>query len=195
MENLLKRCGRDNIKLKREKFEYCIQEVIFHDHLLTANGIKPNPEKIRAICEMPPPAETDGASRLCGMLTYLSRFLPKLADVIHPICKLTHKGMEWSWEEDQINAFEKIKVLLIRAPLLTYYNPKPSVYIKSDRNQFGLGAALLQGRKSPDSRSRTLTPTEQRYARIEKEMLAVVFALEKFNDYTFGQRTTVYADH
>ena len=195
LENLLKRCERDNIKLKKEKFEYCVQEVIFHGHLLTANGIKPDPEKIRAICEMPPPTDTKGASRLCGMVTYLSRFLPKLADVIEPIRKLTHKGMEWSWAEDQINAFENIKVLLTKAPILAYYNPKLPLCIQCDSSQFGLGAALLQGGKPLDFRSRTLTPTEQRYAQIEKEMLAVVFALEKFNDYTFGQKTTVYTDH
>ena len=79
-ENLLRRCETDNIKLKKEKFEYCVQEVIFHGHLLTANSIKPNPEKIHAICEMLPPADTKSASRLCGVVTYLSRFLSKLAD-------------------------------------------------------------------------------------------------------------------
>ena len=67
---------------------------------------------------MPPPTDTKGASRLCGMVTYLTRFLPKLADVIKPIRKLTHKGMEWSWAENQINAFEDIKVLLTKAPIL-----------------------------------------------------------------------------
>ena len=103
--------------------------------------------------------------------------------------------MEWSWAEDQINAFENIKVLLTKAPILTYYNPKLPLCIQCDSSQFGLGVALLQGGKPLDFRSRTLTPTEQRYAQIEEEMLAVVFALEKFNDYTFGQRTTVYTGH
>ena len=108
------------------------------------------------------------------MVTYLSRFLPKLADVIEAIRKLTHKGMEWSWADDQINAFEKIKVLLTKAPILAYYNPKLPLCIQCDSSQFGLSAPLLQGGKPFDFRSRTLTPTEQRYAQIEKEMLAVV---------------------
>ena len=195
LENFLSRCERDNIKLKKEKFEYCTQEVIFHGHLLTADGIKPDPEKIRAINEMPPPVDSKGASRLCGMVTYLSRFLPKLADIIEPIRRLTHKDTEWSWAGDQREAFEKIKILLTKAPVLAYYDPKLPLCIQCDSSQFGLGAALLQNGKPLDFRSRTLTPTEERYAQIEKEMLAVVFALEKFNDYTFGQKTTVYTDH
>ena len=129
------------------------------------------------------------------MVTYLSRFLPKLADVIEPVRKLTHKDREWSWAEDQINAFENIKVLLTRALILAYCNPKLPLCMQCDSSQFGLGAALLPGGKSLDFRSRTLTPTEQRYALIEKEMPAVVFALENFNEYTFGQKTTVNTDH
>ena len=195
LENFLSRCERDNIKLKKEKFEYCTQEVIFHGHLLTADGIKPDPEKIRAISEMPPPVDSKGASRFCGMVTYLSRFLPKLADVIEPIRRLTHKDMEWSWAKDQTEAFEKIKILLTKAPVLAYYDPKLPLCIQCDSSQFGLGAALLQNGKPLDFRSRMLTPTEERYAQIEKEMLAVVFALEKFNDYTFGRKTTIYTDH
>ena len=93
---------------------------------------------------MPPPADTMGALGLCGMLTYLSRFVQKLADVIGPIRKLMHRGIKWSWAEDQINAFENIKVLLTKAPILTYYNPKLPLGIQCDSSQFGLGAALLQ---------------------------------------------------
>lgn len=195
LENLLQRCLRDNIKLKKEKFEYCKKEIIFHGHLLTTDGVKPDPEKVRAIKDMPPPTDSKGASRFCGMVTYLSRFLPKLADIMEPIRKLTHKGTQWAWNTAQETAFEKIKVSLSDAPVLAYYNPKLSLCIQCDSSQFGLGAALLQNGRPLDFRSRTLTPTEQRYAQIEKEMLAVVFALEKFNDYTFGQKTTIYSDH
>lgn len=195
LEGLLQRCVRDNIKLKKEKFEYCKEKVKFHGHLLTADGIKPDPDKIRAIKEMPPPMDSKGAARLCGMVTYLSRFLPKLADIIEPIRKLTHKNAEWVWSDEQIKAFEMVKDSLVKAPVLAYYNPKLPICIQCDSSQFGLGAALLQNGRPLDYRSRTLTPTEQRYAQIEKEMLAVVFALEKFNDYTFGQKTWIYTDH
>ena len=195
LEGLLQRCVRDNIKLKKEKLEYCKDEVKFHGHLLTAESIKPDPEKVRAITEMPPPRDSKGAARLCGMVTYLSRFLPKLADIIEPIRKLTHKNAEWAWSQEQSNAFEKVKVLLTKTPVLTYYNPKQPINIQCDSSQFGLGAVLLQNGKPLDYRSRTLTSTEQKYAQIEKEMLAVVFALEKFNDYTFGQKTLIYTDH
>ena len=74
----------------------------------------------------------------------------------------THKSIEWSWAKDQVIAFEKIKVLLTKAPLLAYYNPKLLLCIQCDSSQFGHGVALLQGGKPLDFKSRTLTPTQQR---------------------------------
>jgi len=144
---------------------------------------------------MPEPKDVKAISRLNGMVNYLSRFLPGLADVMKPIRKLTHKDETWVWGSEQARAFEKLKELITNAPVLAYFDPKIPLIIQCDSSQSGLGAVLLQDGKPLDYRSRTLTDTEQRYAQIEKEMLAIVFALEKFNDYTFGAHTTVHTDH
>ena len=95
----------------------------FHGHLLTDKGVKPDPEKIRAISEMPEPTDRKAVSRPNGMVNYLSRFLPKLADLMAPIRRLTHKGVEFICMEEHRTALQKIKLLITTAPVLAYFNP------------------------------------------------------------------------
>ena len=84
---------------------------------------------------------------------------------------------------------------MTRAPILSYYDPKEELVIQCDASQNGLGAALLQKGKPIAYASRSLTDTETRYAKIEKEMLAIFFSLEKFHQYTFGRLVIVRSDH
>ena len=88
-----------------------------------------------------------------------------------------------------------MKRIVTEAPVLAYYDPKVALTIQCDASSEGLGAALLQQGKPVAYASRALTDTEQRYAQIEKEMLAIVFSLEKFHQYTYGRRTEIHTDH
>ena len=92
-------------------------------------------------------------------------------------------------------AFEDVKKLVTNAPILSYYDSKKPLMIQCDASEKGLGAALLQEGQPIAFASRALTDTETRYAQIEKEMLAIVFAAEKFDQYTFGHSVTVQSDH
>jgi len=84
--------------------------------------------------------------------------------------------------------------MVTEAPILSYYDPSNPLAIQCDASQKGLGEALLQNQKPVVYASRALTNTETQYAQIEKEMLAIVYALEKFNQFTFGRHVTVYSD-
>ena len=109
--------------------------------------------------------------------------------------RLTHKEAEWNWSEEQEHAFNDVKRLVKCAPVLSYYDPSKDLVIECDASSKGLGAALLQDGKPLEYASRGLTDSEQRYAQIEKECLAIVYALEKFHQYTFGRMTVVETDH
>lgn len=85
--------------------------------------------------------------------------------------------------------------MVTEAPILNYYNPSSPLAIQCDASQKGVGAALLQNGKPVAYASRALSDAETRYTQIEKEMLAIVYALEKFNQFTFGRHVTVYSDH
>ena len=195
LDGFMRRCQQKGIKLNAEKLEYKCKEVPFHGHLLTTEGLKPDPEKVRAIVEMPRPKDRGDILRLNGMVNYLSRFLPHLSDVMKPLRDLTHKDAAWCWDDLQEKAWNDVKTLIASAPVLAYYKPTEVLEIQCDSSQSGLGAALMQNGHPIAYASRALTETESRYAQIEKEMLAIVFSVEKFNDFTFGRRTVVHTDH
>ena len=144
---------------------------------------------------MTPPTDMEGVQRLNGFVNYLSKFLPQLADIMEPLRRLTRKDTEWTWSEEQDKAFNEVKRLVSQAPVLSYYQPDQPLSIQCDASQKGLGAALIQDGRPVAYASRSLSDTEQRYAQIEKEMLTIVFALEKFNQYTFGRHVRVSSDH
>ena len=125
----------------------------------------------------------------------MAKFLPNLSDVIEPIRQLTRNDVEWHWDDPQETAFKKVKELVMKAPILAYYDPSQELDVECDASERGLGAVLTQNGKPVAFASRALTDTETRYAQIEKEMLAIVYALEKFHQYTYGHRVTVYSDH
>eukprot|EP00112_Aurelia_sp_Birch-Aquarium-sp1_P025925 Seg889.4 transcript_id=Seg889.4/GoldUCD/mRNA.D3Y31 product="Retrovirus-related Pol polyprotein from transposon 17.6" pseudo=true protein_id=Seg889.4/GoldUCD/D3Y31 len=140
------------------------------------------------------PKDKEGVRRLQGMVTYLSKFLPKLLDVIEPLRRLTHEEIEWNWSEEQENAFNEVKRLVACAPALSYYDPSQHLVTECDASSKGLGARRLEG-KPLEYASRSLTDSEQRYVQIEKECPAIVYALEKIHQYTFGRMTIVETDH
>ena len=144
---------------------------------------------------MPTPTDAHGVQRLIGFVNYLSRFLPSLSDNLEPLRQLVKKDVPWHWTHAQQDALDNIKTMVTQAPVLTYYNPTDELTIQCDASGKGLGAALLQNKQSIAYCSRALTDTETRYAPIEKEILAVVFAMERFHQYTFGRFTNVISDH
>ena len=162
---------------------------------MTAGGLRPDPSKVEAIANMPHPHDKDSIDRLRGTINYLSRFIPRLSDVFRPIAQLSERNVEWNWGDKQESAFTQLKDLITTAPTLSYFDPKEQLVIQCDASNSGLGAALLQAGKPLAYASRTLTDPETRYAIIEKEMLAIVFALEKWHQYTYGRPIIVQSDH
>ncbi len=92
-------------------------------------------------------------------------------------------------------AFQNIKDTITKAPVLRYYSLKERVVLQCDASETGLGAALLQGGEPVAFGSQALSLTERGYAQIEKECLAIVYGMEKFNQYTYGCKVIVQSDH
>ena len=192
---LLQRCQEIGIRLNKDKVSLRQKSVCFLGHLVTAGGLKPDPEKVRAIADMPPPTDLAGVQRVNGFTNYLAKFLPQLSDVMEPIRQLTRKDVPWNWSNPQQTAFEKMQHLVKNAPCLKYFDSSVPLVVQCDASEKGLGAALLQNGQPICYASRALTDVETRYAQIEKEMLAIVFSLERFHQYTFARHVTVHSDH
>ena len=171
-------------------------EVPFIGHVTTAKGLCVDPAKVQAIMEMPAPNDKAGVQRLLGMVQYLSKFLPNLAELTKPLRDLTRKEVEWTRGPPQASAFTAVKAAVSSTPVLRYYNLSEEVTLQCNASQYGLEAALLQNGQPVAYASRALTSAETRYAQIEKELLAIVFACERFEAYIHGRdETNVQTDH
>ena len=195
LENLLQCCVRNGIKLNLPKTELRKPAIVFMGHSVTKNGLQMDPNKLKAVLALDVPDGVEALRRFIGFVTYLARFLPRLSEVLEPLRKLTVKDTPWVWSEIQDQAFQEVKRLVTIAPVLAYYDSKLPLVIQCDASEHGLGCALLQKGRPIAYSSRALTDTETRYAQIEKEMLAVVFSLEKYNQFTYGRHTIVHSDH
>ena len=113
-------------------------------HLLTSQGLKPDPSKVEAVRKMPKLVNVNDVQRFIGFVNYLSRFLPRLSDLCKPLRRLIDNNAEWKWTKVHDDAIETIKHLISCAPLLRYYRLEDEVTIQCDASQTGLGTVLLQ---------------------------------------------------
>ena len=129
------------------------------------------------------------------MVNYLKWFSPVLSELTEPLRKLQKSDTVWAWESEQQTAFEKTKTALTTLPVLAYFDKNKDHIIQTDASKTGLCAVLLQEGQPVVYASRTLTETKHRYSNIERELLGVVFGLERLHHYTFGKPITVETDH
>ncbi len=138
--------------------------------------------------------------RYLGIVNQMSKLSPNLAEVTKPLRDLLNKGNLWTWGEPQQKSFEATKDILTTSPVLAVFYPNRETVLSADASSHGLGAVLLQvqpgGVRKPVAYiSRSMTPTEQRYAQMEKEALAFMWACERLADYLVGLTFHIETDH
>ena len=149
---------------------------------------------------MEPPTNVSEVRRFLGMINQLSKFCPSLAEKTKPLRDLLSTKNAWLWGPSQEEAFQSLKVALSSREVLAMYNTSYRTVVSVDASSYGVGAVLRQ--EQPNKKlepvayiSRALTPTEQRYAQVEKEALAVTWACERFQDYLIGLHFEIQTDH
>ena len=183
----------NNLSLNSKKMQFKSIDCKFSWHRLTPDSMKVDPNKIEAIIHIEPPQNVASLKSFNGMVNYLKRFSPVLSELSEPLRRLCKPGVEWTWESEQ--AFEAIKQVITTLPVLAYFDKTKKHTIQSDASKKGLSAVLLQEFKPVMYMSRALTETEWRYSDIERKLLAIVFAFERLNHYTFGRTITVQSNH
>ena len=153
-----------------------------------------------AIKNVREPHNVGDVRRFLGMANQMSKFVPNLADKTKPLRELLLQNKQWTWEQPQREAFASIKNLLSTAPVLALYDPNAKTIVSADASSHGIGAVLLQKQSNEDTKpiayiSRSLSPTEERYAQIKKEALAFTWACEHLSDYLIGIKFHIQTDH
>ena len=199
LQEVLDRIYKSGIRLNKDKCVIGKDELIFLGHKITKDGIMPDPRKISAISNLKLPSDKAGVQRILGMINYVGKFIPHLSDITKPFRGLIDKDCDFKITTEHANSLLKIKDILTSNPILRVFDSSKQTKVSADASEYGIGAVLLQ--KHEDSwfpvsyASRTLTKTEQNYAQIEKECLAIVFACTRFHHYTYGRTFTCENDH
>ena len=187
LKAFLERARERNLRLNADKLTLKMTQVPYIGHLLTREGLRVDPNKVEAIEKMPAPKDAKAVQRLLGSVNYLAKIVPHLPNIMQPLGRLLDKDTEWCWLHTHQQAFDEMKKALSMTPALSYYDVMKPVVIQCDASDSGLGAALLQNGLPVAYSSRALTSAETTYAQVEKELLAIVFACEKFDQYVYGR--------
>jgi deoxyuridine 5'-triphosphate nucleotidohydrolase len=189
-----------NLKLNPEKCNFCRKELPFLGHIITDEGISPDPSTIKKIQEFPQPRTIKGLRSFLGLAGYYRKFVKGFSQIAAPLFKLLRNNEHFIWTVDQESAFQQLKQLLTSAPILIYPDFTKKFYLYTDASDTGLGAVLSQKDKEGREQvvayaSVTLKPAEQKYGVTEKEALAVVWAVRQFRHYLLGTVFEIITDH
>ena len=199
LECVLQQLQSAGVTLNADKCRFAKTELRFLGHLITHQGIMPDPEKTAAIAKMLAPTNVSELKRFMGMANHLGKFSSCLASLSQPLRELLSKNNAWTWDNAQASAYNQIKEELTKPTVLALYNVNADLKVSADASSYGLGAVLLQhsdqGWLPVVYASRAMTDTERRYAQIEKEALAITWACEKFSSYILGRKFQIETDH
>lgn len=200
VQEVFSRINNYGFKVKETKCDFFLHEIKYLGHIINRHGRKPDPERATAIKDMPAPTNISELQSFLGLANYYQVFIKNMHDLRAPLNKLLKKDQPWHWSSDCQTVFEKIKETLTSDLFLTHYNPNLEIVVASDASSYGLGACMLHkmpnGNMMPIAHaSRSLLPAERQYSQIEKEALAIIFAVTKFHRYIYGRFFTLQTDH
>ncbi len=192
---VLRRLREAGFALSEAKCHFSKPAVLFLGHLISGTAIKPDPDKISALQAMRPPTNISEHRGLMGFVNFLAQYLPHFSALTEPLRRLQSGKAHFKWTEDQQQAFDLIKRLFAEDPCLAPFDVYAPLSLATDASATGLGAVLLQHGRPVLYAARSLTDAEKRYSTIEKELLAVVFALRRCHFYTYGRVVRILTDH
>ena len=199
LREVLTRLRQYKLKLQPEKCQFLRKEVSYLGHVITEDGVRPDPQKVTAIEGFPTPTTPKELKAFCGTASYYRRFIPNCSRIASPLYKLLKKDANFEWKEAQENAFQHLKSQLIKQPILQYPDFSQEFLLTTDASNQGLGAVLSQGPVGKDLpvayASRSLNKAELHYTTSEKELLAIVWAIKYFRPYLYGRKFKIVSDH
>lgn len=200
LTQVLSRLKQAGLRLKPKKCHLAKRRVCYLGYVVSSEGISADPVKVEAVKDFATPLDVRQLRSFLGLASYYRRFIPAFSKVAAPLFALTRKDALFQWDESCQKSFDRLKGLLIKAPLLVFPDFTKPFVLETDASGQGLGAVLSQQQESglvaPIAyASRTLQKHEQNYGATELEALGVVWAIRHFRPYLYGHACKVYTDH
>jgi len=196
---LMARLRDANLKLQPDKCEFLRKEVAYLGHIISEKGVKPDPNKIKAVTNFPVPRNPKNIKQFLGLVGYYRRFIPQFSKIAKPLTDLLKKDRPFKWETQQTNAFNILRESLCTEPILQYPDFIQPFILTTDASGYAIGGVLSQGKIGKDLPisyvSRVLNKAEQNYSTIEKECLAIIYCTNHFRPYLYGKKFTIITDH
>ena len=186
--------------LKTEKCEFHKESVEFLGFVVSTKGVHMSPEKIKAIEEWPTPKDVKGVQSFLGFANFNRRFIEAYSKKVLPVTNITQKDVGFSWGKEQEEAFQKLKQACKEPPVLCSFRTGEPARIETDASDLAIGACICQQREDKwhpiAYHSRKMSTAEQNYDIHDKELLAVVCALQNWRVYVEScSELTIYTDH
>lgn len=200
LEAVFDRLLTSGLRLKESKCVFLAQEVTYLGYILSKQGIKVDPEKVKAITKIPRPQNVSELRSFLGLANFFAKFVKNFSVRLVPLFNLLKKSVEWVWSKECESAFMDIKRVLVSSQVLAHYDQNKRLIVTCDASGAGIGGVLSQpdgarGERPVAFVSRTLTAAEKNYSQIHREALAIIFCLKKFHQYVYGRRFTLRTDH
>ncbi|GJV76299.1 reverse transcriptase domain-containing protein [Tanacetum coccineum] len=199
LDKMLKRCEDTNLVLNWEKCHFMVKEGIVLGHKISKSGIEVDRAKVDVIAKLPHPTFVKGVRSFLGHVGFYRRFIQDFSKIARPMTHLLEKETPFIFSKECIESFNTLKKKLTEAPILVAPDWDLPFEIMCDASDYAVGAVLGQ-RKTKHFQpihyaSKTMTDAQAHYTTTEKELLAVVYAFEKFRPYLVLSKTIVYTDH
>ncbi|KAG0720105.1 Transposon Tf2-6 polyprotein [Chionoecetes opilio] len=199
LRGLLHRLDANGLRCRREKCSFAEPQIEYLGHVLSTGGVAKG-TKVDDVIKMPAPTDATSLRSFLGSVQFYGKFLPDLATVTEPLHRLTRKDSTWKWGAEEQDSFQSLKELLSTDTVLVHFDQSTPIGISCDASNVGIGAVLFHrysdGSERPIANvSKTLSKCQRNYSQIQKEALAIVFALKKFHQYLYGRHFVLVTDH
>ncbi|KAL5553027.1 hypothetical protein UlMin_040428 [Ulmus minor] len=197
--SVLCRCEEKGLVLNWEKCHFMVSSGIVLGHIVSEKGIEVDKSKIELISKLPTPKNIKDVRSFLGHAGFYRRFIQNFSAISRPLCNLLLKDTEFKWNPECEKAFKTLVSKLTTAPIMQSPDFTLPFEIMCDASDYAIGAVLGQRREGKPFvvyyASRTLNHSQMMYTTTEKELLAVVFALDKFRSYLIGSPIIIFTDH
>ena len=207
LEIVFQRLREADLKLKASKCNFFKKHIQYLGHLVSGEGIEPLPEKLEAVRKMPPPTTPKEVRQFLGLVGYYRKFVPKFADIARPLTNLTKLDIPYEWTARCQEAFEFLKEMLLKEPVLKYPDPSKPYTLFTDASKFAWACVLTQEyeHEFDGKKRKILHPitymsglfkgSQVNWATLTKEAYAIYVSVKKLDHYLQDAEVTLRSDH